>query len=357
MSYRLAAALALVLAAAAPAAADRATLDADVSAGPTLTAAADAAVRALQQRVAPDGAFVVWGAGGSGGNTTLRDDVARFGAVAAQVGAVATRLRTPAADRAAAAARLRALLVRYHDFIAARWPISATTERAFADAQREIDRALAAPAAAPSNRYLAKVDAAIADPAWRAAIRAVQPAVVKLGGGSGVNLDPRGTILTAAHVVDAVGTRVTVRFPDGREYAGTCTHLDDELDLAIVSLRGARDLPAAALAAAAPRRGDDVVAIGQPGTRTPDGEATGYQPWHVSVGTLRGFRAGARTGEQHLGRAKHDAWTYWGHSGSPLFDRAGAIVALHNSWDSKTAMRHAVTWEAMVAFLADAGLR
>ena len=158
-------------------------------------------------------------------------------------------------------------------------------------------------------------------------------------------------------MVDAVGTELTVRFPDGRSFAGVATSYDDEHDLALVELRGARDLPIARVAAAAPAVGADVVIIGQPGTRTPDGEATGYQPWHVSVGQLRGYRAGARTGEQHLGRTKHDAWTYWGHSGSPLFDRRGRVVALHNSWDSTTAMRHAVTWEAITAFLRDAGVR
>ncbi|HVV83731.1 MAG TPA: serine protease, partial [Kofleriaceae bacterium] len=235
------------------------------------------------------------------------------------------------------------------------------------------DRALAAPAAARSaaaaprsapaaaaapraNPYLANVDAEISDPAWRAAIRAVQPATVKLGGGSGVNLSPDGLVLTAGHVVDAVGTELTVRFPDGTDYPGVATAYDGEHDLALVSLKGAHDLPVARLAAAPPRIGDDVVVIGQPGTRTPDGAPTGYQPWTVSVGHIRGFRDGARTGEQHLGRTKHDAWTYWGHSGSPLFDRAGAIVALHNSWDSTTAMRHAVTWEAITAFLRAAGV-
>ncbi len=58
-----------------------------------------------------------------------------------------------------------------------------------------------------------------------------------------------------------------------------------------------------------------------------------------------------RLGPQALGRAKHDAWTYWGHSGSPLFDARGRIVAMHNSWDPETAMRHAVTHEAIVHFL------
>lgn len=309
--------------------------------------AADAAIAGLLARLAPDGELVVWGRETRSGNPTLRADIAR---VAAAAEALAARAATPAA-RAAAAARLHDLLDRYQAFITARWSVSDRTARAFAAAHARVDRALAA---APANRYLAKVDEAIDDPAWRAAIRAVQPATVKLGGGSGVNLAPDGLVLTAGHVVDEVGATLTVRFPDGREFRGTAIAFDGELDLGLVRLDGAADLPVAALAAAPPRRGDDVVVIGQPGTRHPDGTPSGYQPWHVSVGHLRGFRAGDRTGEQHLGRAKHDAWTYWGHSGSPLFDRSGAIVALHNSWDADTAMRHAVTWEAIVKFLDDA---
>ena len=210
-------------------------------------------------------------------------------------------------------------------------------------------------AARPTNPYLDKVDAEITDPTWRAAIRAVQPATVRLGGGSGVNLAPSGLILTAGHVADEVGKTFDVRFPDGRHFRGTVTYLDDRLDLALLTLAGAADLPSAPMAAAAPARGDDVAVIGQPGTYTPDGESTHYQPWHVSTRVIRGFRGTDRTGEQSLGRTKHDAWTYWGHSGSPLFDRRGAIVALHNSWDSSTAMRHAVTWEAIVQALDDSG--
>lgn len=42
---------------------------------------------------------------------------------------------------------------------------------------------------------------------------------------------------------------------------------------------------------------------------------------------------------------------YWGHSGSPLFNEHGEIVAMHNSWDDRTAMRHAVTHEALAEFL------
>lgn len=204
---------------------------------------------------------------------------------------------------------------------------------------------------AADNQYLSKVDEAIDDPEVASRIRQVQPATVRLGGGSGVNLVASGLVLTNAHVVDELGRELRVQFPDGRVFDGVTVALSQHFDLALVELSGATNLPIARLASVAPEQGDEVVVIGQPGTRTPGGEPTNYQPWHVSVGTIRGFLPD-RLGTQRLGRTKHSAWTYWGHSGSPLFDVNGRIVALHNSWDSKTAMRHAVPWEAIVKFLS-----
>lgn len=201
-----------------------------------------------------------------------------------------------------------------------------------------------------SNAYLDKVDAALNDEETIAHIRRVQPATVRIGGGSGVNLRRDGLILTNAHVADEVGDTFRVQFPDGQVFRGTTVAASKHFDLALVRLEGARDLPVASLARTAPVVGQRVVVIGQPGTKTPRGEATNYEPWHVSVGTIRGFLPDI-LGSQRLGRTKHSAWTYWGHSGSPLFDVRGRIVALHNSWDSKTAMRHAVPWEAIESFL------
>ncbi|MBK7827421.1 serine protease [Nannocystis sp.] len=201
------------------------------------------------------------------------------------------------------------------------------------------------------NQYLHKVDDEIRDPSLRRAIRRVQPAAVRLGRASGVNLASTGTILTAAHVVDAHGQRLRVAFPDGTTVNAVVTAIDHTLDLALLTVEaGGGDLAWAPLAAAAPVRGATVVVIGQPGTRTPAGEATGYLPWHVSRGQIRGVRGDALA-DQSLGGTMHDAWTYWGHSGSPLFDDHGRIVGLHNSWDSSTAMRHAVRHEAIVHFL------
>jgi S1-C subfamily serine protease len=113
-------------------------------------------------------------------------------------------------------------------------------------------------------------------------------------------------------------------------------------DLALLGIDGFA-LPHAELAPAAPRVGDPVVVIGHPGRGA-------EPPFQVTWGHIRAFRL-LRDGDQSLGAVSHDAPTDWGHSGSPLFDAAGHIVALHNSWDPATAMRHAIPWEAITAFL------
>jgi S1-C subfamily serine protease len=277
------------------------------------------------------------------------------------------------------------LLARYHRYIAGRWRVTGGTRQAFDQARDEILAALPAEQAAAvkegtgldwnaladritplgvltprpqgrevveqhDNPHLSKVDHAIADPHVRARVRRVQPACVRLGLGSGVNIAPEGLILTAGHCTKGVGSRVSCRFPDGRAFAATCTAFDSHLDLAVCSLAGAHDLPWAPIAAASPVVGTWVVCIGSPGTLTPGGAPTGYKPFHVSTGHIRGLLDNP-LGSQALGRVKHDAWTYWGHSGSPLFNHDGNVVALHNSWDSATAMRRAVPHQAIVHFL------
>jgi S1-C subfamily serine protease len=288
-------------------------------------------------------------------------------------------------------------VARYYVYIRANWPVSAGTRRAFesardafADSLPAAQKSLAAqiknteldelaeripadggaklleppghnahaplPAPRRDNPYLENVDRAVSDPEIRAAIRRVQPACVRLSGASGCCISSKGQILTAAHVAERLGRTLTATFPDGREYKAACTAIDSRLDLALLTVKDASGLPAAPLAPAPPETGTWVCVIGQPGTTTPEGRATGYGAFHVSVGRIRGFKEEDRLGPQMLGGTKHDAWTYWGHSGSPLFNRRGEIVAMHNSWDSTTAMRHAVTYEAIVHFLRRNGV-
>ncbi|MCC6620191.1 MAG: trypsin-like peptidase domain-containing protein [Deltaproteobacteria bacterium] len=327
------------------------------------TASADRIARLTvaltRDRIRPeagDTRFTVWTPARyqGGPNTQLQADVRAIGADAARLSAWAA---APAAARrtlAGAQDELERLLVGYRDFVEARWGLSGTTAAAFEGALSEARGARLAGATtikSLDNPHLAKVDAAIADPAWRALIRGVQPAAVKVGNGSGVNLARDGLVLTNAHVAENVGDVLTVTFPDGARFRGETIASDHHADLALVRLVGApKNLPLAPVARRAPVVGDDLVAIGQPGRLTPSGEPTGYQGWHVSLGAVRGFRDDL-CGDQSLGRLKHSAWTYWGHSGSPLFDRRGAIAGLHNSWDSKTAMRHGVPHEVIVRFL------
>jgi S1-C subfamily serine protease len=204
--------------------------------------------------------------------------------------------------------------------------------------------------AEPQNPYLKNVDAAISDKSVRKAIRSAQPACVRLDNASGVNLAPDGYILTAAHVAKRLGETLTARLPDGRVFPAKCVAIDHFLDLAVLRADIDSRLPFASLARRPPVVGTRVICIGQPGSRTPSGKPTHYKPFTVSTGRIRGVAADP-VGDQSLGRISHDAWTYWGHSGSPLLDENGHIVAMHNSWDLNTSMRHAVPYEAIMHFL------
>jgi hypothetical protein len=339
----------------------------------------------MRTRIQPrngDREFTVHGREDAQGvNRTLRQDVAEFGRDAAVLRRILSL--SPTGPERAACQTLQALrlLARYYVFIAGSWEVTPGTRQVFGAARDELVANLPAALAgelrtvtgldwrrlaeavsadgqlrsasrfpAPANHYLERVDQAIADPAVRETIRQVQPACVRLDGGSGVNLTPSGCLLTNAHVARRVGNKLPAQFPDGRQLEAVCTALDARLDLALCQLQVKGALPFAPLAKVAPAPGTQVICIGQPGAHTPGGEPTGYQPFHVSVGAIRGYLDNP-LGSQQLGRVKHDAWTYWGHSGSPLFDESGRIVALHNSWDSKTAMRHAVPLQAILHFL------
>ena len=345
-------------------------------------------LRLLRDRIQPAGQFLVWGQEDMRGiNHALRDDVASFAAAAERTAQLNSWGSGSPEARANTQIEAIRLIDRYYRFIAVHWKITAGTRQVFQHTCDRIaatlppdDAALAArimqstledrelsltddggwspPPAIPAalvtespNAYLDKVDAEIQAQDVRAAIRRVQPACVRISNGSGVNVSPYGCVLTAAHVADARGRRFTVTFPDGGQFPATCIAIDAKLDLALCQLTTDRPLPFAQLAMRPPTKGLPVVCIGQPGETTPEGKPTEYEPFNVSAGHIRGFLKDP-LGPQSLGRTKHDAWTYWGHSGSPLFNEQGEIVALHNSWDPETAMRHAVTQQAIAVFLA-----
>lgn len=340
--------------------------------------------------------FYIWGQEDENGvNWTLRADVGQFAADAARLKRIASKDETQADILARTQMKSLRLLACYYAYIASNWTVSSGTQQAFESARNTIadslpsqqaslaktlkatellelswrippdgePRLLSVPQPAGKtardirvrdNPYLQNVNGEIEDSAVRTAIRRVQPACVRLAGASGVCISASGTLLTAAHVPAVLGQKLVATFPDGSRYWATCTAIDHRLDLAVMTIEGADDLPFAPVAPKPPAIGTPVVAIGQPASVSPGGGATGYQPFHVSAGRIRGFLPD-RLGPQTLGAAMHDAWTYWGHSGCPLFNHQGQIVAIHNSWDSTTAMRHAVPHEAIVHFLNESG--
>jgi Trypsin-like peptidase domain len=109
------------------------------------------------------------------------------------------------------------------------------------------------------------------------------------------------------------------------------------------------------LSAAAPKTGEPILCIGQPGRddlEAPRNKKTSYRLVEVSNGNFRGMMKGVDPHDnREIGALKHDAWTYWGHSGAPLLRVGGELVGLHSSWDDRAAMRHGIPAVAIRWFL------
>jgi serine protease Do len=99
------------------------------------------------------------------------------------------------------------------------------------------------PAAAKASVDVAATPQEIADlKAMEAKIREtvakVTPAVVSVGGGSGVVVNSEGYVLTVAHVGQRAGYAITVVFPDGRRVRATTLGNDEGVDAGMVKLPG-----------------------------------------------------------------------------------------------------------------------
>lgn len=175
-------------------------------------------------------------------------------------------------------------------------------------------------------------------------LRQVHGATVRLGGGTGVVITPGGLMLTARHVVDhSLKSPMTAIFPDGRRARAVVISHDKTHDLALLRLAdpGTTPYPHARLARSEPGVGADVVIVGNPG------KASGRKAWHTSVGQILWY--GSMVGIR--GDLAYNAWTYWGHSGSPVFDTRGRVVGIHNSWNNQNAWRHGLRLSTVRAFV------
>ncbi len=152
-----------------------------------------------------------------------------------------------------------------------------------------------------------------------------------IGLGSGAVVDARGWVVTNAHVV--AGARYAlVQWADGTTALCRQRGIDYVRDLAVLEpVEPEAGRPAFSLAPAAPGPGAWVVALGFPGGRKTDPQAT------VSVGRVLPGAGGAE-GPGGLvldyGAAlRHDAPIFSGNSGGPLVDLEGRLVGINGAVD------------------------
>jgi serine protease Do len=140
------------------------------------------------------------------------------------------------------------------------------------------------------------------------------------GQGSGFIIDAAGHVITNAHVVDGA-IAVRARLADGRELEATVRGRDAWLDVALLELRGAAQLPAVELGgSAAVRVGEPVLAIGNPyglgSTVT------------MGIVSAKGRDLGMGPFDDFL---QTDASINPGNSGGPLFDVRGRVIGINTA--------------------------
>ena len=188
--------------------------------------------------------------------------------------------------------------------------------------------------------------------------------------GSGVNIADDGLSLTCAHCLmedqdsdddtALIGVKKIVVFADGRMFEAVCTVASIKQDLAIMKIHGVNGLPTADISTGTCTVDTEIVCVGNPSeydleSNDPDATVSFYPPvFHCSSGKVEGYCGGDLTimTKSGLGKLKHGCWTYWGHSGAPIFNvNDSTVVGIHNSWDDTNGQRHGIPLRSIQHFL------
>ena len=192
--------------------------------------------------------------------------------------------------------------------------------------------------------------------------------------GTAVCIHPDGWILTCAHCIGEseeewrINRKRWLLFYTGTAVQAECCAWDSRLDLALLKITFMENVgdskytptsfPHIKLSSHLPKRNEPIFCIGQPGRddlESTTRRKTTYNLIEVSEGRFRGLIPGVDPCDNsEIGSLKHDAWTYWGHSGAPLVKEVdGGLIGLHSSWDEETLMRHGVPLQAIRHFLRE----
>jgi S1-C subfamily serine protease len=144
------------------------------------------------------------------------------------------------------------------------------------------------------------------------------------GQGSGFIIDPNGTIVTNAHVVDRAD-KVTATLKDGRTLVGKVTGVDPVTDLAVVKVSGEKDLPTVSLGDSdGVKVGDWAIAVGNPFGL--DNTVT-----LGIVSTLKRSSSAVGMTDKRLDFIQTDAAINPGNSGGPLLDARGRVIGINTA--------------------------
>jgi serine protease Do len=146
------------------------------------------------------------------------------------------------------------------------------------------------------------------------------------GSGSGFIIDDEGFILTNNHVIESAG-RITVTLADGRTFRGEVIGADPAIDVALLKISGATNLPEAPLGNSDELRvGEWVCAIGNP---------LGYVH-SVTVGVVSFI--GRKLFDPSLDDyIQTDAAINFGNSGGPLINARGEVVGINSAISSRAS--------------------
>ncbi len=149
----------------------------------------------------------------------------------------------------------------------------------------------------------------------------------EVGGGSGFIVSADGFAVSNRHVVDDSKAEYTAITADGKKYGVTVLAKDPVLDIAILKLKDAKDLPYLTF------DDSDSVKVGQ--TAIAIGNALGEFDNTVSVGIVSGLYRSI-TASDGLGQAETldeviqtDAAINPGNSGGPLLDLRGKVIGVN----------------------------
>ena len=146
------------------------------------------------------------------------------------------------------------------------------------------------------------------------------------GSGSGFIIDDEGFILTNNHVIESA-SRITVTLADGRAFRAEVVGADPAIDVALLRISGASDLPEAPLGNSDELRvGEWVCAIGNP---------LGYVH-SVTVGVVSFI--GRKLFDPSLDDyIQTDAAINFGNSGGPLINSRGEVIGINSAISSRAS--------------------